>query len=244
MAVKPMRVKMSQNLPAEKPSADLTEKDLMKVHAFIGEGMPGLAKLQETDFYRMTEMYMSGSTYWQIATTLNLSRPLVMYVAHTYGWYPARQEYLSELQEKIKGRVIDSKLASQDFILLLIQAYQKKIGKSLQKYLATDDETHADEINLKEIDKLLKAVEMIQSLNGEGKNPSGRAPAVGLNLGDGVTIERSGDNKVTITPAIDKQFSNMLKKFADDRRNEQNKEVKRSDIEVEQTKKEEPKNEE
>lgn len=231
---------MADNLPMEnKPDSDLTEKDLVKIHQFAGDGLPGLARLAEADFQRMAEMYMNGSTYWQISTALNLPRPLVMYMSHTYGWFPARQEYLSEMQEKIKGRVIDSKLASQDFILLLIQAYQKKIGRKLQKYLATDDPVHADEINLKEIDKLLKAVEMIQSLSSDGKS-AGKAPAVGLNLGDGVTIERSGDNKVTITPTIDKQLGNMLKKFADSRRAEAN---KSSDIKEKQTKNEEPKNE-
>jgi antitoxin component of MazEF toxin-antitoxin module len=226
---------MSENLPTLKAETDLSEKDLEKVHQFKGEGLPGLAKLNETDFYRMTEMYMNGLTYWQISTTLNISRPLVMYLSHTYQWYPAKQEYLSELQEKIKGRVIDSKLASQDFILLLIQAYQKRIGGKLKQYLATDDGERADEINLKEIDKVLKAIEILQNLSGDGKSSAGKTPAVGLNLGDGVTIERSGDNKVTITPAIDKHLSGMLKKMADERRAEQNK----SDI-----KENEPKNEE
>lgn len=237
------------NVPVKKPDSDLSEKDLVKIAEFQAEGLPGLAKLNESDFHRMTEMYMNGSTYWQIATTLGLSRQLVMYVSHTYGWYPAKQEYLTELQEKIKGRIIDSKLASQDFILLMIQAYQKKLGAKLRKYLATDDPTHADEINLKEIDKLLKAVEMIQTLSSEGKSASGKSPAVGLNLGDGVTIERSGDNKVTITPTpIEKTLGNMLKKFADSRRAEQNKTdesktEKKSDIDTERNPNEESKNE-
>jgi hypothetical protein len=214
---------MDDTLPIEKPFTDISDRDMQKVRAFIADGMPGLTKLVEADFHRMAELYMNGSTYWQICTATGVPRHLVMYLSHTYGWYPAKQEYLAELQEKIKGRVIDSKLASQDFILLLIQAYQKKIGGKLQQYLATNDPAHADQINLKEIDKLLKAVEMIQDLSSDGKTKGGKTPAVGLNLGDGVTIERSGDNKVTITPTIDKQLGTMLKKFADGRRAEQEK---------------------
>jgi hypothetical protein len=229
---------MSENLPV-KIETDLSEKDLEKVAQFQVEGMPGLAKLVESDFHRMAELYMSGMTYWQIATTLNVPRTLIMHLSHTYGWYTARQEYMGELQEKIKGRVIDSKLASQDFLLLLIQAYQKKLGTKLKRYLSTDDPSHADQINLKEIDKLLKAVEIVQSLSSDGKT-AGKTPAVGLNLGDGVTIERSGDNKVTITPAIDKHLGDMLKKFADQRRAEQN---KTSDIKSNQPKKEESEDE-
>jgi hypothetical protein len=239
----PTRVKMSENLPTTRPDTDLSSTDLEKVRQFQAEGLPGLAKLGEPDFHRMTELYMNGLTYWQIATTLSLPRVLVMHLSHTYGWYPAKQEYMTELQEKIKGRVIDSKLASQDFMLLLIQAYQKRLGGQLKRYLATDNASEANAINLKEIDKVLKAIEILQSLSSDGKTSSGKTPAVGLNLGDGVTIERSGDNKVTITPAIDKHLGSMLKKFADQRRAEQNKDTKTSDIKADEPKKEEPKDE-
>jgi hypothetical protein len=234
---------MSENLPAAKNDTDLSPADLKKVHEFKAEGMPGLARLGESDFHRIAELYMNGMTYWQIATTLQISRVLVMHLSHTYNWYAAKQEYMHELQEKIKGRVIDSKLASQDFMLLLIQAYQKRLGGQLRRYLATDDASHANGIDLKEIDKVLKAIEILQSLSSDGKTSSGKTPAVGLNLGDGVTIERSGDNKVTITPAIDKHLGSMLKKFADQRRAEQNKNDKTSDIKADEPKNEEPKDE-
>lgn len=216
---------------------DISNEDMTKVTKFTEDGMPGLHKVDEPTLYRMTDMYLSGSTYWQIANALGLSRPLVLYVSHTYGWYPAKREYLVELQEKIKGRVIDSKLVSQDFLLLLTQAWQKKISKQLQRYLATDDPSHTDEIDLKEVGQLLKTIEMINSLSSDGKDSKGRSPAVGLNLGDGVTIERSGDNKVTITPK-EKTLGDMLKKFADNRRAEEDnlKFNKSSDIKEEVTK--------
>jgi hypothetical protein len=232
---------MAENSLVQKPETDLTEKDMERIKEFASEGMPGLAKLQESDFHRMTEMYMNGSTYTQIYTAMRCSRPLVLYISHTYGWYAARQEYLNELQGRIKTRVIDSKLASQDFLLLLVQTYQKKLTKKMQAYLATDDPSHTNDINLKEIDKLIKAIETIQSLSGDGKKPGSKTPVVGLNLGDGVTVERSGENKVTITPTIDKQLGSMLKKFADNRRAEESQ--KSSDISRKQTKKEEPKDE-
>jgi hypothetical protein len=221
---------MSENLPAEKPNTDLSPKDLEKVKQFAADGMPGLAKLGESDFHRMAELYMNGATYWQISSIVSQPRALIMYLSHTYGWFEAKQEMQQEMQEKIKARVIDSKLASQDFILLMIQAYQKRLGAKLRSYLATDDETHADEINLKEIDKLIKAIETLKDLNSDPKPSKG--PAIGLNVGDGATIERTGDNKLTITPAIDRQLGDMLKKFADKRREEQAKAEKGRDIVV------------
>ncbi len=206
----------------EKPSTDLSPEDLELVNKYIEDGMPGIHRVDEQTLYRMTDLYLSGSMYWQISNTLNLPRTLVLYVSHKYGWYPAKRQYLGELQESIKGRVIDSKLVSQDFLLVLTQAWQKKIMKSLRRYLATDDAVHTEEIDLKEVEKLLKTIEMIKDLNDEGKSSKGRTPAVGLNLGDGVVIERSGDNKVTVTPK-QKVLGDVLQKLADERRAETNK---------------------
>lgn len=229
-----------KKVATDSKTTDLSESDMVRIDAFVEKGMPGLAALDEATLYRMTELYLSGSTYWQIANTLNVSRPLVLYVSHNYGWYPAKREYLHELQERHKSRIIDSKLVSQDFLLLLTQAWQKRIGGKLKRYLATDDESHANEIDLKEVGQLLKTIEMIKDLDDEGKDSKGRTPAVGLNLGDGVTIERDGDNKVTITPK-EKTLGDMLKKFADNRRAEANKGKNdtKSDIVIEEPKKEE-----
>lgn len=220
-----------KSLTAENQITDISEKDSEKVKKFMSDGLPGLARLGESDFHRMTEMYMSGSTYHQISNSTGHPRSLILYLSQTFGWYSARREYIYELQEKVKSRIIDSKLESKDFLLLYIQASQKRIGKNLKKYLATDDESHANDINLKEVAQLLKTIEVLQGLDSEGKDSKGKTPAVGLNLGDGVTIERSGDNKVTITPK-EKTVGDMLKKFADRRREEQNKTKNSSDIEV------------
>lgn len=225
---------MSEQELVEKSITDLTIKDMEKVNKFVEEGMPGLTSIDEPTIARMLDLYLSGNTYHQISNTLKLKRSLVTYMSHKYGWYLAKREYLNELQEQLKSRVIDSKLVSQDFLLTLTAAWQKKIGKKLQRYLSTDDDSHTNDINLKEIAQLLKTIEMIQNLDKEGKDSKGRTPAVGLNLGDGVTIERSGDNKVTITPK-EKTIGDMLKQFADSRRAEENKQKpeKINDIEEE-----------
>ena len=50
--------------------------------------------------------------------------------------------------------------------------------------------------------------------------PLGRNPAVGLNLGDGVTITKNGDNEVTITPK-NKTVGEMLNELANLKRAEE-----------------------
>jgi len=111
-------------------------------------------------------------------------------------------------------------LVNQDFLLQLIHMWQKKIGNKITKYLATDNEQFAKDIDLKEVDKYLKTVEMLHKLSSEKGGNAGGTPAVGLNLGDGDTIERKGDNTVEITPKS-KAIGDMLKQFADSRREEE-----------------------
>ncbi len=205
------------NEVVKQPESDFTEADMVRINKFVDDGLPGATAVDDSVLYRMTEMYLSGSTYYQISNALNLPRIVVLYFSHKYEWYPAKKSYLVELDHHIKGRVVDSQLLSRDFLLLLVQVYQKKITKSFQRYLATDDTSHTDEVDLKEVDKLLKTIEMIKELSNDGKNSKGKSPAVGLNLGDGVTIERSGDNKVTITPK-ERALGDILAKYADQRR--------------------------
>lgn len=212
---------MSDNLPIEKPATDLSPDDQEKVDQFIAEGCPGIEKIDEQTLYRMTDLYLGGSLYWQISHLISIPRAMVMYVSQKYGWYVAKREYLDDLQKSLATRVMDSKLVSQDFLITLTQAWQKKIMRNLQRYLATDDPSHTEEIDLKEVEKLLKTIEIIKDLNNEGKSSKGRTPAVGLNIGDGVTVERSGDNKVTITPK-EKALGDVLQKLADDRRAAEN----------------------
>src|ERR1039457_5725185 len=139
---------LNDNLPQKIQTTDLSEQDMAKVNKYIEEGTPGFGKVSETTIFRPMDMYLSGSTYHQIADSACIKRVPLMYLSHRYKWYDAKMEYLTELQEHIKSRVVASKLASQDFLLLLNQAYQKKIGKQLKKYLATDDNTHTEEIDL------------------------------------------------------------------------------------------------
>src|SRR5581483_1835979 len=135
----------------------------------------------------------------------------------------------TELQHTIKSRIAEAKVMNQNFMLLLLQASQKKVGNKLTQYLATGDEEHMD-LDMKELAQIIKAIEHVNDL---GKDPgkSSKSPAVGLNVGDGVTIEKTGENKHTITPK-DSAINSKLKQFADMRREaeSQAKAKKSSDI--------------
>jgi hypothetical protein len=95
--------------------------------------------------------------------------------------------------------------------------WQKKIGDSAAKYIMTGDKTHADAIDLKELDKLLKVTEMLHKL-GETRLVGPTSP-ISINMTDGMTIKKTEEGTMEITPKS--PVGDMLKKFADMRRSEE-----------------------
>jgi hypothetical protein len=208
------------NLPAITLSTDMTSSEVAKVQKFIEDGLPGVSTVTDAKLFRMLDLYLNGSTYSQISSTLEIKKIYVLYFAHSSNWRQIKEEYLNEIQEKIKSRVVDSKLRSQEFMLLLVQTWQKKIGSKLTRYLATNDDSYMEDINLKEISQLMRAIEMIAELDNSGRDSKGKTPAVGLNLGNGVIVEKTSDNKISITPK-ESTVGDLLQQLADKRRDEE-----------------------
>lgn len=207
------------------PKTDLSSKDMELVQKFADEGLPGIAIVDNTKMARILDLYLSGKTYRQISHIISIPKVIVLYLSNKFNWFKIRNDYLADLEESMRSRVIESNIVNQDFLLQLQQFFQKKIGSNITKYLATDNVDFANAIDLKEVDKYLKTVEALQKLTSE-RNPSGKAPAVGLNLGEtGVTVTKTGENSVDITPKS-KAIGDALKQFADFRRIEENKHKK------------------
>jgi hypothetical protein len=233
---KPLTTKSSSEV-AENQLTDLDSSDLKKIEEFIQDGKPGLAAVTDSKIHQMVELYLGGKTYSQIASILGIKRPLITYLSQRSNWYIKKYEYLNELAQNIDPRMLQAKIVHKDFLLQLTQFFQKKIGNKISKYLQTDNEEFANEINLKEVDKYLKTLDTLEKMAAEAKS-GGRSPTVGLNLGDGVTVKRKNENEIEITPK-QKAFGDILKELADARREDEEKNKQRfsnrSDITEETT---------
>lgn len=211
---------------AEQLSNDFSQKDLEVIQAYKEAGLQGIGIVDEKKMASMLEMYLSGKTYRQISTTMQIKKEIVLYMSFKFNWFEMRQDYLQDMESSMRGRVLEAKIVNQDFLLQLQAMWQKKIGTKIQKYLSTDNEEFANEIDLKEVDKYLKTVELLQKLAAEGKAPADNTrPLIGVNAGDGVTITRTGENSMEITPKS-KAIGDALKMFADSRREDEKKPVK------------------
>lgn len=207
----------NQNLPAVQVT-DISPEDQEKLNKFVERGSPGADFSDEAKITTMLDLYLGGKTYSQIARITRSSKESIMLYSQKLNWYPLKVEYLQELEMHLKGRLISSKIANTDFLLQLSQMYQKKIGAKMDLYLKTNDETAADKINLKEIDKYIKIVETLHKISETPpKEGSSKPPAVGINVGDGVTLTKGVDGSVEITPK-QKTIGSMLEYLANQRR--------------------------
>jgi len=217
------RRSLTPEIVGERPTTDMTTQELEKLEAFVEEGLPGISKITPETIEKMAGLYLSGKTYGQVSNITRVPKAAVMYHARRDNWFSVRQDYLQELDERMKTRVAEAKLMSQDFMLDLMQTFQKKIGKKIQRYLATDNEDIANEINLKDIATYIKTLEALGKSMGDYRSGDGNnTPAVGLNLGDGVTVQKNQDGTVEITPK-QKAVGEILKQFADNRREDEKK---------------------
>lgn len=199
------------------PTTDLSDLDREKINAYMEAGLPGIYQIREDHIVKMLDLYLAGKPYTQISRVLKIDKTLIMYMSQKYNWFSARQGYHHELEATIRNRVIESKVTSQDFMLQLSHFFQKKLGKKISSYLATDNEEHANAIDSKDVAQFLKISETLERLSSEAALGRPVAPAVGLNVGDGVTMTKNQDGSVDITPKT-KTVSELLKQFADAQR--------------------------
>ncbi len=210
----------TENLPALLPVADFTMKDLQAIEKFKENGMLGLHTLKDTDCERCMGLYMDGKSYRQIAQVTKINKSVILFLAHKFSWFELRRDYLEELQATLKDKVMESKLQSQEFLLELVLAYQKKVSRNIHQYLRTDNEEFADRIDPKDISTVLKVMELLHKLSNENLGMPNDKALVGLNgLGEGMTITKTGANSVEITPKT--PFSSKLKAFADLKREQE-----------------------
>jgi len=201
---------MSNELDVQR-TTDFSEKEQAELQKYIEEGTPGVNEATDEKIKKMWDMYILGKTYTQLSGIMRIPRAVVLFVSHKLQWFEHKHEYLVDLEETKRQRVIEAKLMSQDFLLTATQAFHKKYTKKMNAYLAGDD-TAMNDMDWKGYDRYLKTIERLEK--AAGISAENLRPLVGINMQDGMTMKRTGDNEVEITPK-EKSTENMLKHLAD-----------------------------
>lgn len=209
------------NLPALTKKHDLTSQEAERVQRYIEAGTPGVGSIDDNKLYRIMDLYLSGKTYHSISAAMSINKDMLMYLSYKFNWVTAREEYLNDQQYMVIERLREAKIRSTNFLVDLSYFYQQKIGRHINNFHRTGDIESAEKIDPKDVDKLLKVMDMHLKYSSEGR--AAPASPVGLNMGEnGVTITKSADGSVEITPR-EAYPTNFLKQYADMRREEEKK---------------------
>jgi hypothetical protein len=206
----------------EQTPNDFSQQDLEVIKKYQDAGLPNIAAVDDKKMSSIMNMYLSGRTYRQISTTMAMKKEIILYLSYKFNWFELRRDYLADMETLQRSRVVEAKIISKDFLLELQAMLQKKIGNNMRKYMATDNEEYAKQIDLKEVDKLLKIAEILHKPDAVKKIGGENSPAVGINVGEGMTVTKTGENSVEITPKST-IINNALKQLADFRRETEDK---------------------
>jgi antitoxin component of MazEF toxin-antitoxin module len=200
---------------------DITPIELQAIAKFKEDGMPGLITVaqNEVTLTKALDLYLSGKTYHEISKIVNIKKEIILYLGQKFNWYATKIEQLQILDACIKERILQAKLVNQDFVLQIQQFFLKKIGRRMTRFMASGDEETANSIDRKDLEMYMKSVDLLDKISTE-KIPTNYRPTVGLNLGDGVTVRKVGENEVTITPR-NKTAAEMLNELANLKRTEE-----------------------
>lgn len=200
----------------EPQTTDIIGRDAQVLQTYIEAGLPNIATIDESKAAQIFDLYLNGKTYTQISNITRVPKGIILYLSQKLEWFHKRQEYVDELKANIKHRVMEVRLMSQDMLIQMAQMFHKKFGTKMNRYMLTGNEDFTKEINLKEIDRYLKIMELLQK---SIEAPQPKSPMVNVNIGEGATLTKRSDNTIEVT-AKQKAVGEMLKQYADMRREE------------------------
>lgn len=190
----------NENLPAPVLSHDFTQEELDKLSYFENEGMPGIAKISDQNLYRWLNLYMVGKSYEEIAQETKSQIELILCVSKRNGWASKKRAYHEAIATNLTSRLMETRLQGLSFLSDVIHFYHKNVGKNIKEYLETGNEKAAEKIDLKNLDKYYKAMDMVEKLMFKPSDDKDGAKPINqfFNFFGGTTIKKVGDGKVEI----------------------------------------------
>jgi hypothetical protein len=183
----------------EPVKTDMSEHEQRLLAEFVEQGLPGIARVSDSDVYKWFNLYMSGKGYAEIADLANAKLPVVLFIGKKYAWFERKFKHLENLHARVANRVAQVQLESTSFLVDYIAYIHKKLGTKLNDFLAGDTSA-ADGISGKELDKYFKSVEALKALQPQdpNKNPPSGATIIN-NHGGTVNVDpKTGSSDIEV----------------------------------------------
>ena len=207
-------------------NSGFTLKELDEITAYREAGLPGIIEVTDAKLLSAFDLRLDGRPWREISKALDLPKVVLMHLGEKFNWHQRRLEFLEGYEMHMRELVLEEKIHSQYFIMKAMHVFRKRMGRQFDRYLQSGEVALGDAIDMDEMAQYIKMAQAVAALDAKGlaRDPDNR-PAVGLNLGDGVTVKKLSDNTVEITPR-QKSQAEMLRDLANSKRDQKNNETK------------------
>lgn len=172
---------------------------------------------------RFFQLFLNGDDCKEIHR-LNSNFPYesILIARVKYRWDEKREEYIYNLTDAVRSKVLKAQLETTDLMTSLLNAANKKHGDKIKKYLQSgDEEDLKGAFNIETIHSLMKITESLMKVTGQDRqfkvtNENKNTLDVNLNQKGSVSSQSSN---VELTP---EEAANILKVIADAKRRKAN----------------------
>jgi len=181
----------------EKIDSDMSDQELHDLDVFIKNKLPGIVRVNETDIFRWFELYMAGKNYSEIAELTSSTLAHILYIAHKSEWHLKRQEHYSTLAGGLINKIAETKLDSADTMATIITAMNKFFKGKADRFLATGDPTHLEEMDTRMLSQYTKLSESLEKVinPSRGKDDNGGSRGVSIFINSKENTISSGDKE-------------------------------------------------
>jgi hypothetical protein len=202
----------SKAVSTVKKTDDFTEDDHKSLQDFIKKGCPGLSKVADSNTFEWFQLYMSGKSYGEIATSCNTKKELVLYMANKLQWNEKRMSYYSDISSNLIERTKAVKVESASTIATMVSALNQYFGEKFVNYLKTKDASHLEGVDVKLLGQYYKSLEMLDKMMGMAGSEA-KSPSVNINIGESAKIEQKVDGSVVVTDQSAQEIMALLAQY-------------------------------
>ena len=204
------------NLPSPEQRSfqtDFSLEDQKALMDFRGQGLPGAAKIQDTDIFKWFNLYMKGRSYAEIAKLDNKPLEHILYHADRQRWCEKKTEHLDNLVKSLSSKMTSAKIEGLAFLHDLLSFTHQLYSQDIIEFLTTKNQEAAARVDLKIVDKYVKIVDAINKLHSSPDDWMKAAqdlqrPSVNINIGN-AEIKRS-ENTIDIQASEGKSILAIL----------------------------------
>lgn len=188
-------------LTAEDLPEDFSVEEKEALVEYVGNGVPGMTKVQESDIFQWFTMYMAGKTYAEIAVAAKVNKEKVLFISHKNKWLDKKMEHFNNIVTSLQNKASAAKIDSANVITTMISSFNKYYNDIFTKFLLTGDVSLVEGLDTKMLGQYHKLIENLEKVMGnstKGEGEGQKHPLININMGNNAKMTENEDGSVDL----------------------------------------------